>query len=188
MLIKALFTAAGLCLAATSANAVTFSGTFSGANENPANGSPATGFGTLFLVNPTTIKVNIGYSGLQTGLVGAHIHCCTAAPGNIGVAMNLAFVGGSMSGTIVNTIDLTQASSFRPAFIAGNGGTVVSARAAFLTGLAADRSYFNLHTSGRPGGEIRANLAVPEPASWAMLVVGFGLVGGAVRRRSAVFA
>ena len=26
--------------------------------------------------------------------------------------------------------------------------------------------------------------AVPEPASWAMMVAGFGLVGGAVRRRS----
>ncbi len=26
--------------------------------------------------------------------------------------------------------------------------------------------------------------AVPEPASWAMMVAGFGLVGGAVRRRN----
>jgi hypothetical protein len=26
--------------------------------------------------------------------------------------------------------------------------------------------------------------AVPEPASWAMMLAGFGLVGGAVRRRS----
>nr|WP_243445723.1 PEPxxWA-CTERM sorting domain-containing protein [Polymorphobacter arshaanensis] len=26
--------------------------------------------------------------------------------------------------------------------------------------------------------------AVPEPASWAMMVAGFGLVGGALRRRS----
>jgi hypothetical protein len=30
--------------------------------------------------------------------------------------------------------------------------------------------------------------AVPEPASWAMLVAGFGLVGGAMRRRAAVAA
>ena len=32
--------------------------------------------------------------------------------------------------------------------------------------------------------------AVPEPATWAMMIVGFGLVGGAVRRRraSAAFA
>jgi len=28
--------------------------------------------------------------------------------------------------------------------------------------------------------------AVPEPASWAMMITGFGLVGGAMRRRSSV--
>jgi hypothetical protein len=26
--------------------------------------------------------------------------------------------------------------------------------------------------------------AVPEPATWAMLIAGFGLVGGALRRRN----
>lgn len=30
--------------------------------------------------------------------------------------------------------------------------------------------------------------AVPEPASWAMLITGFGLVGGSLRRRSKAFA
>ena len=28
--------------------------------------------------------------------------------------------------------------------------------------------------------------AVPEPASWAMMLAGFGLIGGAFRRRSAM--
>jgi len=31
-----------------------------------------------------------------------------------------------------------------------------------------------------------SNAAVPEPATWAMLIVGFGLVGGAMRRRHSV--
>lgn len=31
-------------------------------------------------------------------------------------------------------------------------------------------------------------LAVPEPASWAMMLIGFGLVGGVARRRSALTA
>ncbi len=30
------------------------------------------------------------------------------------------------------------------------------------------------------------NAAVPEPATWAMMIVGFGLVGGAMRRRHSV--
>jgi hypothetical protein len=30
--------------------------------------------------------------------------------------------------------------------------------------------------------------AVPEPASWAMMISGFGLVGGAMRRRPAKVA
>jgi hypothetical protein len=31
-------------------------------------------------------------------------------------------------------------------------------------------------------------MAVPEPASWAMLIAGFGLVGAAARRRRTVVA
>ena len=37
------------------------------------------------------------------------------------------------------------------------------------------------------GGALSAG-AVPEPASWAMLIAGFGLVGAAARRRTAVLA
>jgi hypothetical protein len=40
---------------------------------------------------------------------------------------------------------------------------------------------------GSPGGVVPVNLppaAVPEPATWAMLVVGFGLIGGTFRRRA----
>ena len=189
MVIKTLLAAAGLCLAATSAQAALFTAKFSGAAEVPANASPATGYGTLRLIDPTTIQVDIRYDGLQSGLADAHIHCCTAPTANAGVAIGFTGLSlGSRSGSFSRTLDLTLASTFRSAFINGSGGTVDLARARFLTGLSAERSYFNLHTTGRPGGEIRGNLAVPEPASWAMMVVGFGLVGGAVRRRSAGLA
>jgi hypothetical protein len=30
--------------------------------------------------------------------------------------------------------------------------------------------------------------SVPEPASWAMMIAGFGLIGGAMRRRAAATA
>ena len=38
---------------------------------------------------------------------------------------------------------------------------------------------FSISTSGLAGG-------VPEPATWAMLILGFGVVGGAMRRRHSV--
>lgn len=45
------------------------------------------------------------------------------------------------------------------------------------------------HTVGRwtrmSGTVIAGNLDVPEPATWAMLVIGFGMVGAAARRRQA---
>jgi len=42
-----------------------------------------------------------------------------------------------------------------------------------------------LAIDGSPGGFSYAAGAVPEPASWAMLIAGFGLVGAVLRRRRA---
>jgi hypothetical protein len=193
-MLKSVVFAGALLLAATSANAVTYSATFSGAAENPANGSTATGFGTLRVIG-TSIFVNINYSGLGSGLADGHIHCCSAPTGNAGVAIGFGGLPlGSTSGTIRRTLDLTQSGIFRSAFVNGSGpggvgGTIDDARARLFAGLDAGNVYFNLHTVNFPGGEIRGNLAVvPEPASWAMLVTGFGLVGSAIRRRRVAFA
>ena len=39
-----------------------------------------------------------------------------------------------------------------------------------------------------PGGEIRGQFAlIPEPASWALMIAGFGIAGLAIRWRRAVF-
>jgi hypothetical protein len=188
-LITAGFAAAAILFSATAAGAATYSATFSGAAENPPNASTATGFGSLRTIG-TSIFVNISYSGLGSGLADGHIHCCAAPTGNAGVAIGFGGLAiGSTSGTITRLIDLTQASAFRPAFITASGGTVDLARARLFSQLDLGRVYFNLHTTGFPGGEIRGNLSlVPEPASWAMLVIGFGLVGSTVRRRNAVRA
>jgi len=63
-------------------------------------------------------------------------------------------------------IGLTSASSYNPAFITAEGGTVASAQAALLTGLESGMTYLNVHTTAFPNGEIRAFLEpVPEPTS-----------------------
>lgn len=182
--------AALLLTAATAANATTsFSAVFSGAAENPPNGSTATGSGTLRIVG-TSILVDIDFAGLGSGLADGHIHCCALPTGNAGVAIGFTPLPlGTTSGNLNFLIDLTQASSFRPAFITASGGTVDLARERLFANLYGGQVYFNLHTTNFPGGEIRGNLtAVPEPASWALLITGFGLTGATMRRRRVVAA
>jgi hypothetical protein len=63
--------------------------------------------------------------------------------------------------------------------------SVPAMEAAFALGLQQGRGYLNVHTNTFPGGEIRGFLtpAIPEPATWALLLLGFGLAGASLRRR-----
>ncbi len=55
-------------------------------------------------------------------------------------------------------------------------------------GLSALNEAANAGTAFNVGGSLSFGDVVPEPASWAMLIAGFGLVGAAMRRRSAALA
>jgi hypothetical protein len=74
---------------------------------------------------------------------------------------------------------MTLTSSYNPAFITANAGSVSTAFNVLLTGLSAGDAYLNIHSSIVPGGEIRGFLApaVPEPSTWAMLLLGFAGIG-----------
>jgi hypothetical protein len=161
---------------------ITLFGTLSGANENPATGSPGTGTATV-IVDPVanTLAVSVVFLGLDafipgtttpSGTTAAHIHCCVLPPGNAGVATTTptfpGFPLGVDSGSYNQTFDLLSASSYNPAFITANGGTVLSAETALVSGLLGGRTYLNIHTNAFPGGEVRAFLATPEPATGLM--------------------
>ncbi|MBN8832724.1 MAG: CHRD domain-containing protein [Sphingomonadales bacterium] len=192
----ALALTASIVPSAAPAVVLVYAGIATGGQELPSNGSPGTGAARVtYDTDAHTLRVQSSFSGLTGTTTAAHIHVSLTPGANGGVATQTpTFAGfplGVTSGSYDNIFDLTLASSYNPAFITGlGGGTIAGAEAALAAGLATGRAYFNLHTTLFPGGEIRANLsAAPEPASWAMMIGGLAVAGGALRtRRRFVFA
>lgn len=170
-----------LSLASSVASAIpiVYVANLSGANENPPRVTPATGLARVTFDNGAhTLLVEVAFSGLTAGNTAAHIHCCVAPPGNIGVATQTptfaGFPTGATSGVYSHLFDLTLTNSFNAAFVTANGGSAAGAEAALGAGLAAGAAYLNIHTSTFPGGEIRGFLAVPEPGTLALLGLALG--------------
>lgn len=168
-----------------------FSGTFSGTQEVAPNASPGGGIVVVTWDNVAmTIRIQTTFSGLLAPATAAHLHCCAAVGASAIPATMVPTLSGfplgvtSGSSDTPTPLDLFAASTYNPAFIAANGGTANLARIALVSGLRSNRAYFNIHTSAFPGGEIRAQLtAVPEPATWGMMILGFALLGKALRAR-----
>ena len=144
-----------------------FTATLSGSNEVPANTSSATGFISVVADDALgTLAVTESWSGLSNTVTGAHIHCCAAIGATAPVVVPFTGFPTGTSGSYANT--------FSPATFA-----------TLLAGMQAGLAYANIHTAPFPGGEIRGQLVaatVPETSSWAMMIAGFGLIGGVLRR------
>ena len=72
--------------------------------------------------------------------------------------------------------------------ITGSGGCILAQSGNLFAG---GETTTNFHSGG--GFQLRVNeltlaAAVPEPASWALMIAGFGLVGAAMRRRALAIA
>lgn len=184
---------ASLAGATAHASIIHFTTTMNGAGEAPPTPSTGTGIASLdFDTVLRTLFIQASFTGLSTPTVASHIHCCTALPG-AGTALVAttapSFQGfplGVTSGTFTTTLDLNLLSSYNPAFVAQHGGTVATAAADLLAGMLAGTSYFNIHTTTFPGGEIRGFLlALPEPWTVGLMGVGLVAIGWSSRRRSA---
>jgi hypothetical protein len=173
------------------ADAVEFSATLSGAAEIPPAVSPGTGSAHVtFDVVAHMLHVQAAFSGLVGPTTASHIHCCVPQPANAGVATTVptfpGFPLGVTSGTYDNTLDTSLLSSYNPAFVTANGGTAASAEAALFAGMVAGQSYFNIHTSSFPGGEIRGILVTPEAGTLLLLSAGLAGLGQRLWRKGAV--
>ena len=168
-----------------------------GPSESPANASPGTGVAVI-IIDSTANTLNIvsdTFSGLLGTTTASHIHCCTALPdaGTAGVATQTpSFTGfplGVTSGSYSMGFDMTQASTWNPAFIAAEGGTPAGAEAALVAGAAAGEAYLNIHSTVVPGGEIRGFLvpvSVPEPGTLSLAFAGLASMFLASKGRKGV--
>lgn len=164
------------------ADTLYYRATMSGPAEAPPNPSPGYGVASIIIDDVAlTMSMSVPFFDLLGTTTVAHIHCCTKDPlmGTAGVATAMpslpGFPAGVTTGLYERTFSLADPATFNPAFISASGGTVDSARATFLSGLAANQAYLNIHTNLYPGGEIRGFLVaapIPEPAGWVMLLLG----------------
>lgn len=151
------FAAGILAASAAMAHDHSFTAILTGLNENPSNGSPATGLATgHYDTHSNIFHFEVEAEGFLGLITAGHIHL-----GATGI-----------NGPVVYPISGTP------------GGTDWFSHDVFLfteaqeADLLAGNLYVNIHSTTFPGGEIRGQI-VPAPASLALL----GLAGAPLFRR-----
>lgn len=167
MIKKLIFGATALLMAQGSGAVVTtVNGSFTATNWSIYFGSPSAPIDPLFLNYTATFDTNLSYLS-DSSVVTVH-------SSNIPYAFSFTFDAGD------NIFILATNGSSR-----GCGhppGSFCAFFADFTTGL----PFFVEQSPASGGGWLAGTIAaanVPEPASWALLIAGFGLTGAVLRRR-----
>jgi hypothetical protein len=127
-----------------------YGGPLSGPQEVPAVSTAASGQGLAVIsADGSTITYMVTYSGLSGTLNAAHIHTGAAGVAG-GVILPLVAGPSPMTGTLTS------------ANFAASGSITTFAQA--VAAIRAGTTYFNLHTTANPGGEIRGQIGVTVAA------------------------
>jgi hypothetical protein len=163
--IAAACTAVALAAAPAQATVWTLTASLDGLQEVPPVATPGTGsFLATYDDATNAMSWSLDWSGLIGTTTVAHIHGPAAVGINAGVIIGLPITPGVTAGANAGVLVFPEAQE-----------------ASLLSGL----TYVNVHTTFRPGGEIRGQLAaeLPEPGMLGMLGLGLAALGFARRRR-----
>lgn len=145
--------------------------------------------GSVLAASQGTAAMPAGTSGLflSAGPDTGNVATLTFSPNNIG---KFAFLWGSPDTYNKLTITTSAGSTDWDASSAGvapaDGNQAFAQYVTFALGAGETLNSLTFTTSPAQDAFEVANFsvaAVPEPASWALMISGFGLVGGALRRR-----
>ena len=158
---------------------------------NPPANWTAPGPGTVDLIGEDTDQTqfdffpgNGGYVDLDgsNGLPGTLQTIASFGPGNYTLSFDL---GGNARGDLDKTTVITLG-SFSQSITLSSGAPLALQSFSFHTTTGGQLSFADLAGGNQNIGNILDNVslsAVPEPASWAMMLVGFGGLGVAMRSR-----
>ena len=207
MLRIASFFVASLTLSAAAQAVTVLTANLTNSQENPptvptlstGGARPASSGIAQFILNDAmtamafnAIVFNIDFTGTQTAdvndnLSNAHIHASpTALPGtNAGVVWG--FIGNPFNDNNPNDVIVTPFASGVGGIVSGKwdltegNGTTLAAQ---LPNILGGTSYINFHTTQFAGGEIRGQIQpIPEPETYALMLVGLSAAWLARRRR-----
>lgn len=175
--------------------AATINGTFSAALSEVTSSTFGIGLGTTFTnVSGQVTSANGEFSGISSGTL-VSLSPVTATNGT-SISFTSSF--GNFIGTIKNSEFAAAAPNARVGLNALGTFTPIGSLSGFTAGLA-DLTLGFTQTGDLIVGEAQPSISgsftfsspsmiagVPEPASWAMLIAGFGLTGASMRRRRIV--
>jgi CHRD domain/PEP-CTERM motif len=140
----------------------------------------------------TATIFNIDFTGTQTAdtndnLAAAHIHAGPMVTPTTNGPVVWGFFGAPFNDNNPNDIVFTPFATGVGGTISGKwdelegNGTTLDAQLANILG---GHSYINFHTVQFGTGEVRGNIAaIPEPSTWAMMILGFAGIGYVTYRR-----